>query len=168
MLVGAFSKNNIFAHRWKHFLCVKEIKNQNIEAHNFSGFSKIINSNINNVRGAGKCVIFESNIGRLAVSGFLRTKKSTYNNPVKIVGYIYAESCNFNNTLIICSNKADFKNCNTKDIVFSEDHPREEKLILKNTTVDGSVTFKSGKGKISMDSQSFITHNVNGAITEKI
>lgn len=47
------------------------------------------------------------------------------------------------------------------------DKSGSQKLILKNTVINGEVSFSSGKGKIVMDNSSKINGKIHGGVIEE-
>lgn len=57
-------------------------------------------------------------------------------------------------------------NTTTKNINVM-DKSGSQKLILKNTVINGEVSFSSGKGKIVMDNSSKINGKIHGGVIEE-
>ena len=145
-----------------------QISNSKIDWLRGEGAATIENSNVAHFQGSGICSITQSDIGTMQLSGQLTTLTTHFHNRVKITGKIQSSQSVFDGDLYVCSDDVVLDACHVKNIRFSKPATpdQEEVLILKNTLVEGTVTFDSKKGKIIMDATSKITGGIHGGQVE--
>lgn len=98
-----------------------------------------------------------------SITGDMRAQDAHLLGRSKIVGDITCESCQFSNNLTLSSFTADMANCKISNIDFTPT-TKQQTLYLKNSIVNGNITFSSNHGTVYLSEGSTISGAVKGGI----
>lgn len=113
----------------------------------------------------GPLEIEDSSVDKgVVVRGSFEAEEAKFLSVVEVYGSFKSKESEFAGDLLIMSESAEFKKSKCKTIILDDSQTKEgATLTLKETTVDGDVTFKSGKGKLVLKDGAKVTGSVTGA-----
>ncbi|KAB8029881.1 hypothetical protein [Fluviispira multicolorata] len=162
------------------------ITNANACNNNSLGTLNLYNKNVNCISNTGTVILNNvtvksntmivgeltaqgSSINDLDVTGKVDfSRNTTVIGNINIVGELKASNTKFEKPISITSSIIELKDgTNTNNIYIRKNNGRnyDEFIYLTNSTVNGNITFESGKGKVVLDSRSKITGSLNGGAT---
>ena len=145
-------------------------KNESLDSIHGNGLVKIVNCTISesvHVNGSLSCE--DSIVGSLHVNGQASIKNSTIQGNSTISGFLESVSSKFQSEMTVSSQKIILKASVIDSLVINDvgEHLPEIVELKNGTTINGSITFRSGKGEVIMDSNCKILGKVKGGIIRR-
>lgn len=161
----------ITANLWSIGAPVVNFANQNFAQIEGSGRVNIYNASVSGFTNVdGNIRIEHSTLAELTSSGPIKIENSTINGLATITGILLAKNSNFNDTLTIMAPYSYLENCVAENVIVRRSFPLKQQTlyILKNSQINGLITFDGVKGVVVVDKRSAIHGEVmNGVIVEK-
>lgn len=109
----------------------------------------------------GACHVEDSRLYDVKINGLFDIDQSTVLGVADINGGLKAEKCNINE-MHIATEEVRFDECTIGTLVIKKSKEREQKVVLKNSTVQKTITFEADNGTVILIGDSKIEGVING------
>lgn len=100
----------------------------------------------------------------LIVNGVANVHNVSVHHETVINGVLTAGNSNFD-TITISTTHMALNNCTVNSIIVRQTEPKKEQIVeLSNSSVNGSITFEQGNGKVIVKNGSAIKGNITGGV----
>ncbi|MCS5711096.1 hypothetical protein [Candidatus Berkiella aquae] len=153
-----------------HHSGVLQLDNVKVEGDTLiNGYLLAKNSSFHDLTVNGQCQLENTELlGPLSINGQLQLKNVNAEGPITVYGFLGARNTQFAKPITITSANLDLIDSNAQNITIEPVKDLKQTLNLTRSTVNGDITFTSGKGIVKVDPASSIKGKVKGGTIEKV
>ena len=136
-----------------------------VEAIEGSGIVKLRGTKVGRIQLTGNLLADDADIGTFDITGAANLTDTKVANPSKMMGYLQAKNCTFEDELTILNQKATFTNTKLDKITVEKDAAFRGKQLIElkqNSLANGLIRFEGGNGEVVVYPGSQVLDAVRG------